>query len=570
MENNQNLDNIIRKPVVQDNSIPTTTPQNDPMTTIRQATGLDLNINDFNTQDAIPTVTAAPVEPRPVTGGIGVLTPEEAAQLRASGNYQRIDIEKEAMLEQQRKLQAREKEKDDGLAEMFSDAISSEAARNEKWDKAFEENPELKKELVKPEGTTDTARYTPELNTEDPHVGSTKRVAVKFDNFDEDEMVPAYSVDTTTTTSITDTLKPKTEGEDSDKPSADASENEMAEYIKNLTTIDYEGNEDARLVNITRDRIAMVTETTRPSYKKSNPMGDQAFLNAVTKYKKDNFRTVTATMINSGFEVGEVGTGPVDLYQLYTAADQNTTMLDYTLAKMTTVIKNVVSTTPTVDPMQLRNLLHFADYQMLAYAHVAATLKEVEMLHTCSKCGKDFHIKANSTDLILNADEMKEKAQRIHNATTVEENSLMTKDITYTTENGFTIVLGHPSYAEYAAYMRELRDIMANSDNTTSNRIQQMNEILPFIRKITLPTGVYTSNLFQRFTAVGLLSDEDYDAMAKEINTLAKQIIVPRFGIKKVTCPHCGEVLTDIAYDDLDNLLFFHFTVNRLLKSIDQ
>jgi len=561
---NQNLDKIIRNT----NTPTENTPNTDPMAAIRQATGLDLNIKDFETQPAQnvdPVPVAYPVDEKPrVTGGIDVLTPEEAAQLRANGNYQKIDVDREAMLQQEQKRIQREQQQQSDMNGLLDDALNGEAARNQKWEKAFEENPELKKELVNKDTASDTANYTPDMSDTDKHVAPIDRTPIRGYNA-EDDMIPSYSAPTE---SIVDTLK-KTDKDEDNKPTANASENEMAEYVKNLTTIDYTGAE-TELVDVSRDRTPMVTETARPSYKKTNPMGDQAFLNAVAKYKKDNFRVVKAVMINSGFEIGEVGTGPVDLYQLYMTTDQNTTVLDYQLAKMTTVIKNVVSTTPAVDPMQLKNVLHFADYQMLAYAHVAATLKEVEMLHTCNKCGKDFHIKAASTDLILNADEMREKAQRIHNATSIEENSLMTKDVTYTTESGFVIVLGHPSYAEYAAYMRELRDIVANGDTVVNNRIEEMNEILPFIRKITLPTGVYTSNLFQRFTAIGLLSDDDFNGLSKEVANLAKQIIIPKFGVKKIKCPHCGEVITDIAYDDLDNLLFFHFTVNRLLKSIDQ
>lgn len=558
---NQNLGDIIRNGNTPTNN--TGMPNTDPMAAIRQATGLDLNVEDFKTQvneQMNPTPTATPR----VTGGIGVLTPEEAAQLKSDGNYQKIDVDHEAMVEQEKKRIQREQQQQSDMNGLLDEALSGEAARNQKWEKAFEENPELKKEFVNKEDASDTTKYTPDMVDNDAHVAPVERTPIKG-YIAEDDMVPSYSAPTE---SIVDTLK-KSDKDTDTKPAADASENEMAEYVKNLTTIEYEGSE-SEIVDVSRDRTPMITETARPTYKKTNPMGDQAFLNAVAKYKKDNFRVVKAVMINSGFEIGEVGTGPVDLYQLYMTTDQNTTVLDYQLAKMTTVIKNVVSTTPAVDPMQLKNVLHFADYQMLAYAHVAATLKEVEMLHTCNKCGKDFHIKAASTDLILNADEMREKAQRIHNATSIDENSLMTKDVTYTTESGFVIVLGHPSYAEYAAYMRELRDIVSNGDTVVNNRIEEMNEILPFIRKITLPTGVFTSNLFQRFTAIGLLSDDDFNGLSKEVANLAKQIIIPKFGIKKIKCPHCGEVITDIAYDDLDNLLFFHFTVNRLLKSIDQ
>lgn len=566
---NQNLDSVMRHPENTSSNLPS----GDPMAAIREATGLDMRMEDLKDREEVLTAQAEAInndsivkETHPVTGGIGVLTPEESAQLRASGNYQKVDPGKEAMREQAEKLQKFEKEQTDDMNSMFDEALNSETSRIESWDKKFEENPELAKELIHPDPENVGANYVPDMP--DNHIGVTNRTNVKFDTADDDDMMPAYTMEETPVEKMK--REKAEENEDGEKrPDADAPDSDMAEYISNLVTIDYQGEPEDEMIQITRDKVPMMVETPRP-YKKSNLMGDQAFLNAVTKYKKDTFRTVTACMINSGFEVGEVGTGPVDLIQLYTATDQNTTMLDYQLAKMTTVIKNVVSTNPPVPPMELKRLLHFADYQMLAYAHVAATLKEVEMLHTCDKCGKDFHIKANSTDLIINADEMREKAQRIHNSTNIEENSLMTKDITYTTENGFVVVIGHPSYQEYASYMREWKDIISRGDDVTNNRIQQMSEILPFIRKITMPNGVFTSNLYQRYIALTILTEEEYDAIFKEIGNMTKQIIMPKFGIKRVKCPHCGEMNTDISYDDLDSLLFFHFTVSRLLKQTDR
>lgn len=565
---NQNLDSVMKRPTVPSNNLPT----GDPMAAIRAATGLDMRVEDLKDREEVLSAQAdAPQNnnpviqetPRPV-GGIGVLTPEESAQLRAGGNYQKIDPTVEALREQQEKSQKLKNEERESMDSLFNDAINAESARNAAWDKKFEENPELKKELTQPDPENASANYVPAMT--DTHVNETARTNVKFDAADEDDMLPAYDMEETPVEKL---KREKAEESEDKRPDASAPDSDMAEYISNLVTIDYTGETEDRLANIIRDKVPMITETPRP-YKKSNPMGDQAFLNAITKYKKDNFRKVRVVLVNSGLAVDVVGTGPVDLIQLYTAADQNTTMLDYQLAKMTTVIRNVVGTAPMVNPTELKRMIHFADYQMLAYGHVAATLKEVEMLHTCDKCGKDFHIKANSTDLIINADEMREKVQRISSANTIEENSLMTKDITYTTESGFVVVIGHPSYQEYATYMRELKELVSNGNDVMNNRIQQMNEILPFIRKITMPNGVYTSNLFQRYSALTILNEDEFDAISKEIANLTKQIIMPKFGIKTVKCPHCGETNVDITYDDLDSLLFFHFTVTRLLKQTDR
>ena len=121
---NQNLGDIIRN----DNNPTNTTgmPNTDPMAAIRQATGLDLNVEDFKTQvneQINPTPTATPR----VTGGIGVLTPEEAAQLKSDGNYQRIDVEHEAMLEQEKKRIKREQQQQSDMNGLLDEALNDEA-----------------------------------------------------------------------------------------------------------------------------------------------------------------------------------------------------------------------------------------------------------------------------------------------------------------------------------------------------------------------------------------------------------------------------------------------------------
>ena len=299
-------------------------------------------------------------------------------------------------------------------------------------------------------------------------------------------------------------------------------------------------------------------------------VGDQAFINAINKYKKDNFRIVSIPLVNSGFSVDIVGTGAVDLQLLYSAVDQNTLAVDYELEKMRTIIKNVVGVHPKIDRNELRNMIHFADYQLMAYAHIAATLKDIELIHTCDECGKDFHIVSKSSDLILNLDEMSEKMREIKNSNDVNDHSLMTKDIQLTTKSGFKVSLGHPSYSEYIQYMTELKRLLTEMDTPVGTRIQTLSEILPFVRLVILPNGVYTNNLFQRYMAMGMLTEDDYDDVLKAIEKMREQIIVPRFGIKKVVCPHCRKANSDIAYTDLNNLLFFHITVTRLLNQTDR
>ena len=214
---NQNLGDIIRNGNTPTNN--TGMPNTDPMAAIRQATGLDLNVEDFKTQvneQMNPTPTATPR----VTGGIGVLTPEEAAQLKSDGNYQKIDVEHEAMVEQEKKRIQREQQQQSDMNGLLDEALSGEAARNQKWEKAFEENPELKKEFVNKEDASDTTKYTPDMVDNDAHVAPVERTPIKG-YIAEDDMVPSYSAPTE---SIVDTLK-KSDKDTDTKPAADASEN---------------------------------------------------------------------------------------------------------------------------------------------------------------------------------------------------------------------------------------------------------------------------------------------------------------------------------------------------------
>ena len=49
-----------------------------------------------------------------------------------------------------------------------------------------------------------------------------------------------------------------------------------------------------------------------------------------------------------------------------------------------------------------------------------------------------------------------------------------------------------------------------------------------------------------------------------------KELVEPRFGIREVRCPHCGRIVKNIAFTDLDQMLFFHTTVSALLNSKQQ
>ena len=296
---------------------------------------------------------------------------------------------------------------------------------------------------------------------------------------------------------------------------------------------------------------------------------DSAFMSAINKFKRDNFRTVSVPLLNSGFSVDMVGTGAVDLNLLYSNTDDNTTRAEYEIEKMKVTIRNVVGTTPKIPKDDLRNMIHFADYNMMAYAHVAATLKNIEMIQTCTDCGEDFRIVCKSSDMIINMDKIKDRANAIRNATDPKQYSLMMMDQEFQADNGCTVILGHPSYAEYIQYSEEVRNMIDGFSSFEQTMFRRVATALPFIRSITLPNGIHTNTIRQKFMALGMLSDDDLTELMKRINEMSDKIITPEFGIKSVKCPRCGKVHNDIRYENLENMLFFHFTITRLMSSIE-
>ena len=533
----------------------------DPMAAIQRATGLNITMNDLVTAQNQETASR----------GMDVLTPDEAAQL--NDNYVRIDPEKDAQREARERIEREVRASENETLTMLDNVLAEEEARDQRIAETLKDE-QKREELYQgtpQEQAAQKTTYVPEMHDEGKpaamKAARTARAPIDENNTptaDVDDLVPAYDYEE----EEEEITAVENEADDVKKPDPEDRE-EYLNYLKGLRIVEHgeEETEDS-FVRTVRDKAVM--DPVDSGRYKPKIVGDQAFINAINKYKKDNFRIVSIPLVNSGFSVDIVGTGAVDLQLLYSAVDQNTLAVDYELEKMRTIIKNVVGVHPKIDRNELRNMIHFADYQLMAYAHIAATLKDIELIHTCDECGKDFHIVSKSSDLILNLDEMSEKMREIKNSNDVNDHSLMTKDIQLTTKSGFKVSLGHPSYSEYIQYMTELKRLLTEMDTPVGTRIQTLSEILPFIRLVILPNGVYTNNLFQRYMAMGMLTEDDYDDVLKAIEKMREQIIVPRFGIKKVVCPHCRKANSDIAYTDLNNLLFFHITVTRLLNQTDR
>ena len=519
-------------------------------------------------------VTAHAVVPTnaPSPDSMRVLTPEEAAQISNTTEAKPIDIRAEEQAKLEEKYAKAMQEPVDQMKDLMMGAIQAEEDRFQRLDNTLSD-PEAKRELYK--GTVQdvdkqSAVVHYDNRTDDtPKQEQSKSVSrerIQQEEVDYDDFLPSYDDD--------DVEEPEAEEIKKDDPAANrptpnTSEEEYAKYIKGLEVTRYEEPEDYSIIQVTKDRKAMVANTSSKRLGSTKSMQDESFMNAINKFKKDNFPTVSVPLVNSGFSVEIVGTGAVDLTLLYSSVDANVSSADYEIAKMRTVMRNVVATHPHVGKNDLRNMIHFADYQLMAYAHIAATLKDLETIQTCPECGNDYHIVCNSTDIIMNMPELKERMLQIQSSDRISDYSLMVTDKEISTDDGFEICLGHPSYADYIQYLTELKSLNESMEAVEMNMLSKIADSLHYVRSITMPNGVHTSNLFQRFQAIRMLTDADLNLVQNEIRKMADKTIVPQFGIKKITCPHCGKVNTNITYNTLDELLFFHTMVTRLLSQTE-
>lgn len=343
----------------------------------------------------------------------------------------------------------------------------------------------------------------------------------------------------------------------------DPGDDQYGEYIRNLPV--------GEMTNVDPEkapaRIIRSPKITTVKKQNKQTLGDQAFMNAITRFKKDNFGKADVCLVNSGFSASIVGTGVVDMQNLYMNVSRNTTVYDYELDQMQTVLKSVVGTNPKINPVTLSQMIHFRDYETLSFGHICATLDKVETVANCKECGSAFRLETDPQSLVLNEDEMYERRMRIQGAANIEDVSLMTTTRKIEGTNGIVVTLSHPSYSEYVRGVRCYQDKVSSMSQADAHRFESMLEMLYYIHLIELPSGVKTSNLYQNYIALGLLTDADFDAVNREINNMTKEIIVPKYGIRECRCPVCGAINKNIAYRNLLDLLFYHTTVSSFLNN---
>lgn len=517
------------------------------MERIAAATGQNIDPSMLKMETEKPYTPAEPVPVSQPSEGLRFMSPAKAKDEGIdTDKAENIDIRQEVARRNKEQWEQAQKVQDENLSKMLQGAVDFEAARNQRLENTLNADEETRSKLLGDTPVAATARKT--ITTEDRAKDERKSGNPAIDPY---ELMPSYDEEQPVVPEAEDTTP-------------DPNSDEYAEFIRGLETVTVPEPEKGYAV--TRIREANVTLLKTNPNKSVNNLGNQAFSNAVANYKRDNFSKVTVPLVNSGFLADVVGTGVVDLQNLYLNVDENMSTQDYQLEQMATVIRNVVGTNPRINPMQLRNSIHFQDYDMLAYGHICATLKTVETVANCSDCGKPFHITSNPANLLINMDELYEKRCAIENAANVEENSLMTTTRLVTTSVGVDVTLAHPSYAELVRAIRGYQEYSEGLTAADQHRFTSMLNSLYMIRKVRLPNGIESNNIYQHYMALMLLGQRDLELVQREIEDMRKDIIVPKFGIREVECPHCHRINRNIPYNNLLELLFFHVSVDAYLN----
>lgn len=522
----------------------------DPMADIARATGLHISPEEINARlqsggEEQPSSGVSDVTPVSVPGGAGVDLLAEAAGAPPQGEA--LDPMTMGIQQEQARYANMQKEKRDGMEQMFQELEQQEKERLERMEQKTEEI--RASALVKELTTTDRAKQSRDSGNPD---------------IDDIDLTPGYTEEDMSEIKK-DEITEQSDIKATDDP-PNPEDKEYGDYIRNLqigplTDI---GKEDSpkTIVRIPQKPVMVVKKSD-----KTQTLGDQAFMNAINRFKRDSFGKSTAPLVNSGFCVDVVGTGVVDMQNLYMNVRSNTTMYDYQLEQMRVVIKNVIGTSHPIPPASLAQMIHYADFEILSYAHVCATLETVESVTNCKDCGMAFRIETDPVELIMNAAEIDERRHRIMGAQRIEDNSLMTTVKELTATNGIKVVLGHPSYSDYIRNLRGFQAAAAEMTEEQARRFETMLDTLHFIRYIDLPTGTRTNNIRQVYIATGMLSDVDFDAVSREVTDMRKNILVPQYGIRETRCPHCGSINKNIPFNGLLDLLFLHTTLSSFLNN---
>ena len=403
------MSNLTRKNIPDDGGvIPTTEPgivegaplvsaDDTPPQTATVKPGLDLpEFADVAYRTDVPEVVAAPtpapepaatntppVTPIPIPGGIMSAEDAKNAGLNVD-DAKAIDVSQEQLAAEQRRFAEGQALKMRETTDMLAGALAEEEARAKRFENTENADAETREKLL---GEDPKVVGVTPVSYEERMKDSQRSTNPEIDPYD---LMPGYSDDD----------DPEEEVKDPDKTDPDPNDAEYGQFIRDLPVAEYMHFEKPA-VQVIREPETKIVPSERAG-RNHAPLGDQAFMNAINKFKKDNFGKVTVVMPNSGFMCDVVGTGVVDLQNLYMNVDQNMSTYDYQLEQMRVVIRNVVGTYPKVSANNLQNMIHFQDFQMLAFGHICATLRSVETVTNCTECGKAFRLTTRPNDLIMN------------------------------------------------------------------------------------------------------------------------------------------------------------------------
>ena len=565
----ETLDNMMDKNGHHAVNVPN--PNFNPSDFIKEATGLSIDPETMKNFPNTQEVAAAPNNPNP-TFDTPPKTQDQEEPIKEPEEEEETQWVKitgdNTPSRSATKAAEAQKEEQDTISKLFDESLAAEQARVDRAEQTIERaKQEAEAEGSSFDGTgTPKVRYDGNVSVETFDRPSKKDFNPVADDanssIDLDDLVPAYTYDELMEEEKAEPVKPVQPATEESPDVTD--EAAYSRYIQGLEVSTIEPGESAAKVVKNRQ----IETVQARSNKAGKFIGDQSFLNAITKFKKDNFTVVSVPMVNSGFILDIVGTGVVDLTQLYTRVNEQTSQMDYEIEKMRAVMKNVVATHPRIDHMQLKNYIHYRDYAMMAWGHICATLDSVEIVANCDDCGKPFRITSSPRALLMNMDEIIARQKEIESADDIKRHSLLTTNRKIITSNLFEVTIGHPTYAELISMMGQMRKYASDGtlNSIEANRFVNMTNILYQIRNIKLPNGIITSNVYQNYLALTMLSEEDYAAIENEIELIRKDILEPKFGVASVTCPHCKHVMKNIPYENLDELVFFHTMVSRMLN----
>ena len=411
----------------------------------------------------------------------------------------------------------------------------------------------------------------PDENDVGEVLGKDWKPSVDEDEDDDSDFIPDIDDDTTNTAEINDEQPAYDGPEYSEKDTDFERRMKEEEYFEKKILELQETSilpKDSSCVKVVKAKVEVQNET--PSSVKE--YADQAFMNALTKMRRKNYRIIEVPLLNSGFVVEVNGLSAGDLTALYDIVSgferNNISAMDYLNAVMKTVAKAIVKVTPRFDTNKLIHMIHYSDLNLLMYALVAATLDDVKYpIESCEGCGKGYRISVPSSDIILNEDEIKDRVNVILNAKSIQDSSLLEKSRIVTFESGMRIVLGHAS-------VWHQRKLMKDIENYSDNNLSELDMIdllnasrveLPWVRGVILPNGIQAKGPFQITKALGFLEDDERRQIMEHIREMEKELIPVEFGVMNVKCPHCGHIVEKITFPNLSYLVFYHTRASRAM-----